>query len=85
MLRITESRRRSTSTFKLEGKLVGPWVDELRNACAPSLAASAQLRLDLEAVTFVDAVGAALLRELTRQGARITRCSAFLAEMLDEK
>jgi anti-anti-sigma regulatory factor len=85
VLRITELPRRSTRTLKLEGKLVGPWVDELRIACTPSVAASEHLRLDLHAVTFVDAAGADLLGELIRQGARITRCSPFVAEMLDEK
>ncbi len=82
MLRITKLPRRSARTFKLEGKLVGPWVDELHKACAPLLAASEHLHLDLDAVSFVDAAGVELLRELARQGVSIMRCSAFVAEVL---
>ena len=83
MLKITEiARNDSRRTFKLEGKLLGPWVDELRNACTQPLALLEQIGLDLAAVTFVNAAGAELLRELIRRGIIITRCSAFVAELL---
>ena len=36
----------------------------------------------MAAVTFVNAAGAELLRELIRQGITITQCSAFVAELL---
>ena len=83
MLKITEIARSDAGrTFKLEGKLLGPWVDELRNVCTPALARLEQVGLDLAAVTFVNAAGAELLRELIRQGIIITQCSAFVAELL---
>ena len=83
MLKITEiTRNDSGKTFKLEGKLLGPWVDELRNVCAQPLDRLEQVSLDLAAVTFVNAAGAELLRELIRQGIIITQCSAFVAELL---
>jgi hypothetical protein len=41
-----------------------------------------QVGLDLAAVTFLNAAGAELLHELIRQGIIITRCSAFVAELL---
>ena len=83
MLKITEiAQNDSGRTFKLEGKLLGPWVDELRNVCGQPLGRLEQLGLDLAAVTFVNAAGAELLRELTRQGIIITQCSAFVAELL---
>ena len=83
MLKITETARNDSGrTFKLEGKLLGPWVDELRNACTQPLALLEQIGLDLAAVTFVNAAGAELLRELIRRGIIITRCSAFVAELL---
>ena len=35
MLRITTTNcDQATSTFKLEGKLSGPWIGELESACA---------------------------------------------------
>ena len=83
MLKITEiARNDSGRTFKLEGKLLGPWVDEVRNVCMQPLDRLEQVGLDLAAVTFVDAAGAELLRELIRQGILITRCSPFVAELL---
>ena len=86
MLKITETARNDSSrTFKLEGKLLGPWVDELRNACTQPLAPLEQVGLDLAAVTFVNAAGAELLRELIRQGIIITQCSAFVGELLHAK
>lgn len=54
------------ATVKLEGKVVGPWVEELRTcwlSLAPSLASRA-LCLDLRGVSFVDAKGRELLREI---------------------
>ena len=83
MLKITEiARNDSSTTFKLEGKLLGPWVDELRNVCTQPLERLEQVGLDLAAVTFVNAAGAELLRKLIRQGIIITQCSAFVAELL---
>ena len=83
MLKITEiARNDSGRTFKLEGKLLGPWVDELRNVCTQRLDRSEQVGLDLAAVTFVNAAGAEMLRELFRKGIIITQCSAFVAGLL---
>jgi hypothetical protein len=83
VLKITDiGRNDSGRTFKLEGKLLGPWVDELLNVCTQPLDRAEQVALDLAAVTFVNAAGAELLRELIRRGITITRCSAFVAELL---
>ena len=83
MLKISEiAQNDSGRTLKLEGKLLGPWVDELRNVCTQPLDGLEQVGLDLTAVTFVNAAGAELLRELIRQGIIITHCSAFVAELL---
>jgi ABC-type transporter Mla MlaB component len=66
MLRITLQEGESAQTIKLEGEIVGPWVEELNRSwrsLAPSLS-SKQLHLDLCAVAFVDAKGRQLLREI---------------------
>jgi hypothetical protein len=77
MLRITRLAGGPAETLKLEGKLIGPWVAALREACGGS-----RPRLDLGAVGFVDAAGLALLRELLAGGATLVACSALVAEML---
>jgi anti-anti-sigma regulatory factor len=69
MLKITTSEDAQTSTMKLEGKIAGAWVPEFSRSW-DSLAASLgsrQARLDLRGVTFVDAAGQQLLRQIYEQ------------------
>ena len=86
MLRITWTDlegRASNQTLQLEGKLLGPWVDELGRACEELRIPPHCLRLDLAGVTFVDPIGVKLLDELVRQGATIETCSGFIADLLN--
>ena len=83
MLRLTRiAATHSTQTLKLEGKLLEPWVDEVRKACASGTDPSGRTSLDLSALTFVDAAGEELLRELIDQGIEIVACSSYVAELL---
>jgi hypothetical protein len=69
MLKITVAESKSAQTIKLEGKIVGPWVEELNriwHSLTPSLG-SKDLRLDLCNVAFVDNKGRQLLREIYQQ------------------
>jgi hypothetical protein len=86
MLMITRSDGSDlTQTFKLEGKLVGPWIGELESACGRSSFHPERVLLDLARLTFVDAEGARLLKGLIRDGARVIACSGFVAKMLDHE
>jgi anti-anti-sigma regulatory factor len=71
--------------LKVEGEIRGPWVVTVRDACADRGRRSGRLRLDLAAVTYVDAAGARLLRDLMREGVEITACSSFVGELLDRE
>ena len=83
MLRVvTDTANGPVQTLKLEGKLQGPWVDEVRKACSHSLASSSRTSLDLSALTFVDEDGAELLRSLIRGGVEVVACSSYVAELL---
>jgi anti-anti-sigma regulatory factor len=83
MLKITQHRDAAAESvsFMLEGRLAGPWVEEL-NACWHQMVANQQSRavVDLTGVTFVDAEGKALLARMSQQGAQLhavgclTRC-----------
>ena len=82
MLKITQTNSHGCGAIvKLEGKLLQPWVDEVRAVFLPPLPESLP-RLDLASLTFVDAAGADLLRQLLRQGVAIESCSAFVAALL---
>jgi hypothetical protein len=78
--RVTDSEL--AHVLRLEGKLLEAWVPEVRKACAPAPGWSGRTRLDLSAVTFVDAAGLELLRELLRQGVEIPARSGYVAELL---
>lgn len=83
MLRITPIPvERPASTLRLEGKLVGPWVDELAQVCTQLEKSATLLQLDLSGVRFADAAGVHLLRCLRDQGVVLTACSALLTELL---
>lgn len=66
MLRITIEESEMAQTIKLEGKIAGPWVEELSSvwhSLQPSLG-SKKLQLDIRSVAFVDRSGRQLLRDI---------------------
>jgi ABC-type transporter Mla MlaB component len=82
MLRITDLDSSEGSVLKLEGRVAGEAIGELRRVVDSRLAASGRLGLDLAAVTFVDTGGVSLLLGLVDRGVEIRRSSAFVAELL---
>jgi anti-anti-sigma regulatory factor len=69
-------------TIKLEGEILEPWVGTVRDACTPRVRRSRRLCLDLAGVTYADAAGVQLLRDLLREGNDLVACSSFLRELL---
>jgi hypothetical protein len=83
MLRLTRiAGTNTTQIIKLEGKLLKPWVDEVHQACASGTDSSGRTSLDLSALTFVDAAGERLLRDLIGQGIEVVACSSYVGELL---
>ena len=82
MLRISVERFNHHETLRLEGHLVGPWVEQLELSCEQLLGDNKPLTLDLTAVSFVDQDGIALLRQLKLRGVAIINCSQFIAHQL---
>ncbi len=70
--------------FALEGKLVGPWVDELRRLSHDALSQNKSVSLNLEKVWFVDANGAALLRDLAGRQVSQYNSSQFVSQQVKE-
>jgi ABC-type transporter Mla MlaB component len=84
MLRVTvvESSR-SAVTLRVEGRITGAFVEELRRACdVHTFAEEVQLSLDLADVSFADAGGIVLLRELRSRGVGLMRANTFMVEQL---
>jgi anti-anti-sigma factor len=70
--------------FQLEGKLVGPWVEELQRLSDEALSHHKAVSLDLERVSYVDSRGVALLRDLARRQVSQVNCSQFVTQQLKE-
>jgi ABC-type transporter Mla MlaB component len=68
--------------LRLEGRIAGPWVTELRRACEQVLGEGRALQLNLAEVSFLDHAGVALVRGLKVKGVDLADCSPFVLEEL---
>jgi len=86
MLKITILDSAEELRLRLEGRLSGPWVAELRQ-CWQTAASTTQNRaavLDLREVDFVDSDGQTLLEEMHRQGARLEASCPLIQHLVEE-
>lgn len=75
VLRISVEESGQHLSLILEGRLVGPWVEELEKVCVDlGSPAYGRVTVDLCGVTAMDASGQALLDRLLQRGATL-RCS----------
>lgn len=84
MLRITAKTDATGTLLELEGKLAGPWVQELRACWQPSVADPARVKVVLKAVMFIDRAGKELLAEMRRQGADLVAEGCMTKAIIDE-
>jgi len=86
MLRITVIHNSGLLTFRLEGRLAGPWVRELENCWQSTLVSQRKpvLRFDLTGVTFVDSAGKAFLAARHAQGAELIASGCLMRAVVAE-
>lgn len=83
MLKISEGKRGEQSiTLRLEGRIVGPWVEELQHICDPFVNNGCKLALDLTEISFADESGVTLLSGLKARGVKLLNTAPFVAEQL---
>jgi hypothetical protein len=83
MLKINENVSQDGGiVLDVEGRVIGPWVDELDRSCAGALARGVTVALDLACVSFVDHRGIALLDRLGARDVTLVNCPRFVAEQL---
>lgn len=84
MLRITVVESSSGAVrLRVEGRLTGRWVEELRRTCdLQGLSDGIRLTLDLSDVSFADAAGIELLKELRIGLITLLSPSSLVAEQL---
>lgn len=85
MLRITHSTVGGLVTAKLEGKLLGPWVDEFVATCPLPHRGFGRVVLDLSGVSFADQPGLQALRKLIEQGVEVSASSGYVAALIESE
>src|SRR5213594_3030227 len=73
MLRITTEKKRGKTVLSVEGRLAGPWVAALEQCWRELHATSPREKVDVNfcGVSFIDAAGKVLLKEIHRQGGQL--------------
>ncbi len=73
MLKISVNTESEVNVIKLEGKLSGPWVRELKRTWCDvmSWTAADSVVVDLSDVSFIDSEGEKLLGDMFHQGAEL--------------
>ena len=86
MLRITTEKKRGRISLNVEGRLSGPWVAALEQ-CWREVHAGAlreKFHVNLCGVSFIDANGKMLLKEIHRQGGRLVAEGCLNQAIVDE-
>jgi len=81
MLKIVEQGEREGTRLRLQGDVIGLWVEELRRSC-DSARRAGPVTVDLTDVGFLDWAGVDLLRRLDDDGVRLVNASRFVIEQL---
>ena len=86
MLRITTEKKRGKTVLGVEGRLAGPWVAALEQCWRELHASSPQekFHVDLCGVSFIDATGKVLLKEIHRQGGQLLAEGCLSQAIVDE-
>ncbi len=86
MLKITTEKKRGKMFLGVEGRLAGPWVAALEQ-CWRELHAAApreKFHVNLCGVSFIDAAGKVLLKEIHRQGGQLIAEGCLNQAIVDE-
>jgi anti-anti-sigma regulatory factor len=86
VLRITITDTQTESRWILQGKLVGPWVRELRSCWKNKHRTHDWQKcvVDLNDVTFIDKSGERLLRAMSKKGAELVASGIYTKHLLDK-
>jgi anti-anti-sigma regulatory factor len=86
MLRITIDKNSRATTLRVEGRLTGPWVDELERAWRAVTIdpANGCVSVDLSDVTFVGDEGKKLLEAMYGEGAKLKASGCVTRRLVEE-
>ena len=86
MMKITINPDEVERTLRLEGRLAGDWVNELRNCWEQLLENSSaiKMKVDLTGMTWVSDEGKELLAMMHRQGAELVTADVLMSAIVAE-
>jgi len=86
MLRITIDKNPRSTTLRVEGRLTGPWVDELERTwrTVASGSADGRVSVDITDVTFVGEEGKKLLEAMYGEGAKLKASGCVTRRLVEE-
>ena len=85
MLKITVTNTATEERWTLQGRLVAPWVEELKVSWQRDHRTGQGLRciVNLNEVTFIDKSGERMLRCMSNQGAQLVASDVYIKNVLD--
>ena len=85
MLKVTVTSTATVERWILQGRLVAPWVNELKTSWkrARSAIRSRRCIVNLDEVTFIDKGGERVLRSMSKQGALLVASDVYVRHVLD--
>jgi anti-anti-sigma regulatory factor len=85
MLRITIAETVTEQKWTLEGRLVQPWIAELKSCWTKTEITRRERKcvVDLTAVTFIDKSGEKVLAELSKEGAELIATGIYTRHVVD--
>ena len=86
MLKITTLTNAESTVLRLEGRLAGPWVQELERCWDSTVGTPTNhpMSVDLSAVTYVDSDGKDLLKKIHQQGAKLIASGCLTSCIVNE-
>ena len=85
MLKITITETATEQRWTLQGRLVAPWVDELKTSWKSACRTIQGRRciVNLDEVTFIDKRGERMLRSMSSKGAQFVASDVYVNHVLD--
>ena len=84
MLRITIAETPTEQKWTVEGRLVHPWISELKSTWIRTKTARRERKcvVDLTGVTFIDRSGEKALARLSREGAELIAAGCYIRHVV---
>lgn len=84
MFKITTHKDGARTIFELEGRLAGPWVDELKDCWQRAQRDGEMVTIALTQVSYVDSAGKSILTEMHRHGAELVAEGCMVKAIIEE-